>query len=165
MASLVCNKEMRLTLVLHTLVVGCAALLNGERFASRRSAVAAASAALFAPHASSAAESELVEELLRRTEANKERNEAIVRSKTEANAFTAIDGTVDRTLVVGIDGSNRYLTSQEVFELKKQRRLGCPPSGTCYEREDTSLGEAPPLQLPAIKKLQCDKDGRNCKFK
>ena len=152
---------------LFVFVVGCVAAFNCEGLrvnVGRRSAVAAASA-LFAAHASSAAESELIEELLRRTEANKERNAAIVRRKTDLNAFTAIDGTVDGTFIVGIDGKSRYLSSQEVFELKKQRRLGCPPSGTCYEKADTSLGEAPPLQLNAVKKLQCDQAGRNCKFK
>ena len=44
-------------------------------------------------------EGDLVKELLRRTEANKERNAAIVKQTTEANAFTAIDGSVDKRLV------------------------------------------------------------------
>ena len=39
-------------------------------------------------------EGDLVSELLRRTEANRDRNAALVKKTTEANAFTAIDGSV-----------------------------------------------------------------------
>jgi hypothetical protein len=70
----------------------------------------------------------LVAELLRRTEANKARNDAIVKATTEANAFTAIDGSVGKRLVTDLSGRNRYLDAAEVRELTRQRRLACAPS-------------------------------------
>ena len=66
-------------------------------------------------------EDDLVAELLRRTEANKERNQAIVKQATEANAFTAIDGSVDRRLVTDLDGKNTYLDAREIRKLTQQR--------------------------------------------
>ena len=60
---------------------------------------------------------DLVTELLRRTEANKDRNAALVKQKTEANSFTAIDGTLDRRLVRDLDGQNRYLDSNQIRQL------------------------------------------------
>ena len=68
---------------------------------------------------------ELITELLRRTEANRERNAAVVRRTTEANSFTAIDGSVSRRLVTDLDGTNRYLDAKQVRELTQQRRLAC----------------------------------------
>jgi len=111
-------------------------------------------------------EGDLVAELLRRTEANKEANAAAVRRATEANAFTAIDGTVDRRLVKGLDGQNRYLDAKAVRDLTRQRRLACAPSvmEPCREVEP-GYGSATELQLPEMKKLECDSDGRNCKFR
>lgn len=111
------------------------------------------------------AESELITELLRRTEANKERNAAVVKRATEANAFTAIDGTVDKRLVTGLDGKNRYVDGATVRELTRQRRLACAPSimEPCREVEPM-YNDAPPLQLPEVQALKCDADGRNCKF-
>ena len=67
------------------------------------------------------AEGDLVAELLRRTEANKERNAAIVKQQTEANAFTAVGGQVERRLVTDLDGTNRYLDAKQVRELTQQR--------------------------------------------
>ena len=73
-------------------------------------------------------EGDLVAELLRRTEANKERNAALVKKTTEANAFTAIDGAVDRRLVTDLSGKNIYLDAQQIRALTQQRRLACAPS-------------------------------------
>ena len=73
-------------------------------------------------------EGDLVAELLRRTEANKERNAALVKKQTEANAFTAIDGAVDRRLVTDLSGKNLYLDANEIKKLVQERRLACAPS-------------------------------------
>jgi hypothetical protein len=109
---------------------------------------------------------QLIAELLRRTEANKERNAAAVKRTTEANAFTAYDGTLDKRLVTGLDGSNRYVDGATVRELTRRRRLACAPSvmEPCREVEPV-YNDAPPLQLPEIKALRCDADGRNCTFR
>lgn len=110
-------------------------------------------------------EGDLVKELLRRTEANKERNAAIVKRTTESNAFTAIDGTLDRRLVTGLDGKNRYLDTKQIREMTRERRLACAPSVMEPCREIQPSSDAPPLELPALKQLECDKDGRNCQFR
>jgi len=136
---------------------------------SRRSALAAAAAAaaLSSPGSTAptaAAEEEensLISELLQRTEANKGRNAAIVKRATEANSFTAIDGTVDRRLVSGLDGRNIYMNGQTVRELTRQRRIACF-ANDCRMVEPSY--EAPPLDLPEIKRLACDAQGRNCRF-
>ena len=110
-------------------------------------------------------EGDLVAELLRRSEANKERNAAIVKQTTEANSFTAIDGSVDRRLVTDLNGMNRYFDAKEIRELTRQRRLACAPSvmEPC-RMVDPGVGDVPLLSLPETKTLQCDKNGRNCKF-
>lgn len=107
---------------------------------------------------------ELISTLLRRSEANKERNAAIVKRATEANAFTAIDGSIDRRLVTNLQGKNVYLDAKEVRVLIQQRRLACAPSvmEPCRMVEPSS---DVPLQLPEAKTLSCDATGRNCKFK
>ena len=111
-------------------------------------------------------EGDLVGELLRRTEANKQRNAAIVKQSTEANAFTAIDGSVSRRLVLNLDGTNSYLDAKQIRELTVQRRLACAPSvmEPCRMVSPSAGAAAPPLQLPATKELKCDVGGRNCKF-
>ena len=112
-------------------------------------------------------EDDLVAELLRRTEANKERNRAIVKQTTEANAFTAIDGSVDRRLVTDLDGKNTYLDAREIRTLTQQRRLACAPSvmEPCRMIVPGGGDSVPELQLPEAKELRCDYAGRNCKFK
>ena len=65
-------------------------------------------------------EGDLVAELLRRTEANRERNAAIVKQTTEANAFTAIDGSVR---------SSTALLSTETTATA--RACPAPPHGRC----------------------------------
>ena len=72
-------------------------------------------------------EGDLVSELLRRTEMNKDRNAAIVKASTEANAYQAIDGSVGKRLVTDLNGLNRYLDANEIRELTLQRRLACAP--------------------------------------
>lgn len=108
----------------------------------------------------------LVAELLRRTEENKQRNAAIVKATTEANAFTAIDGSVDRQLVTDLSGRNRYLDTREIRELTRQRRLACAPSvmEPCREIEPAAGNDAAPLSLPEAKRLACNAQGRDCKF-
>ena len=110
---------------------------------------------------------DLVAELLRRTEANKERNAALVRKTTEGNAYQAIDGSVNRRLVTDLTGRNRYLDAKEIRALTLQRRLACAPSvmEPCRMVEPSAGADAPPLQLPEVKALTCDADGRNCKFR
>ena len=111
-------------------------------------------------------EGDLVKELLRRTEANKERNAAIVKQTTEANAFTAIDGSVDKRLVTDMTGRNRYLDAKEIRSLTQQRRLACAPSVMEPCRMiDPGIEGAAPLALPEVKALQCDAGGRNCRFR
>ena len=112
------------------------------------------------------AEGDLVAELLRRTEANKERNAAIVKQQTEANAFTAVGGQVERRLVTDLDGKNQYLDAKQIRELTQQRRIACAPSvmEACRMIEP-GLGDAPLLDIPAAKKLECDANGRQCKFR
>jgi hypothetical protein len=111
-------------------------------------------------------EGELIAELLRRSEANRERNAARVKRVTEANAFTAIDGNVNRRLVTDLNGMNQYLDAGAIRELTLQRRLACAPSvmEPC-RMVKPNAADAPPLQLPAVKKLECDENGRSCKFK
>jgi hypothetical protein len=109
-------------------------------------------------------EGDLVAELLRRTEANRDRNEAVVKRATEANAFTAIDGSVNRRIVTGLDGQNYYLDGIQVRTLTLQRRLACAPSVLEPCRMVEPSTDAPPLQLPAVRSLECDRVGRNCKF-
>lgn len=112
------------------------------------------------------AEGDLVNELLRRTEANKERNAALVKQSTEANAFTAIDGSVNRRLVRSLDGTNAYLDAKQIRELTVQRRLACAPSlmEPCREIRPSAGLDIAPLQLPKNEGLKCDANGRNCKF-
>ena len=112
------------------------------------------------------AEGDLVNELLRRTEANKARNAAIVKQSTEANAFTAIDGSVNRRLVRSLDGTNVYLDAKQIRELTVQRRLACAPSlmEPCREIRPSAGLDIAPLNLPKNEGLKCDANGRNCKF-
>ena len=112
------------------------------------------------------ADGDLVTELLRRTEANKERNAALVKKTTEGNAYQAIDGSINRRLVTDLTGRNRYLDAKEIRELTVQRRLACAPSvmEPCRMVEPSANGAAP-MQLPEVKALTCDADGRNCKFR
>ena len=110
-------------------------------------------------------EGDLVSELLRRTEMNKDRNAAIVKASTEANAYQAIDGSVGKRLVTDLNGLNRYLDANEIRELTLQRRLACAPDVMqACRMVEPSRDDLQPLQLPEIKKLQCDSDGRRCKF-
>ena len=110
-------------------------------------------------------EGDLVKELLRRTEANKERNAAIGKQTTEANAFTAIDGSGDKRRVTDMTGRNRYLDAKEIRSLTQQRRLACAPSVMEPCRMiDPGIEGAAPLALPEVKALQCDAGGRNCRF-
>ena len=106
-------------------------------------------------------EGALVAELLRRTEANKARNAAIVKQTTESNAFTAIDGSVDRRLVTDLLGQNRYLDAKEIRKLVQERRLACAPSVMEACRMVEPGAGAPRLQLPDTKILSCDANGRN----
>ena len=110
------------------------------------------------------AEGDLMAELLRRTEANKERNAAIVKATTESNAFTAIDGSVEKRLVTGLDGRNRYLDANQIRELTLQRRLACAPSLMEACREVKPVYDAAPLQIPEPKRMVCEDSGRDCKF-
>ena len=137
---------------------------------SRRSALAVAAAAAISPHRPALAagkyvaagdDADLISELLRRTEANRDRNAAMVKRVTEANAFTAIDGTTNGKLVSGLDGRNVYLDEKAVRELTRQRRIACFASDCRIVQPSY---EAPPLELPEIKKLACDAQGRNCVF-
>ena len=109
---------------------------------------------------------DLVGELLRRTEQNREKNEAATRRVTQQNAFTAIDGSVNRRLVTDLNGENRYLSASEVRALTQERRLACAPSvmEACRMIRPSDT-DAPPLQLPEVKALRCDEQGRNCKFR
>ena len=151
------------------------AVCDGLHFSaptSRRSAVAAIFAFVQPAHATEAqrslqafgdgtrklsdegiGEGELIAELLRRTEANKERNAAIVKRTTEANAYTAIDGSIDRRLVTGLDGRNLYLDQRQIRELISQRKLACAPSvmEPCRMVVPT-YDDAAPLQLPEYRK-------------
>ena len=157
---------------IHThLLIHAAMLLARRALASALLAICSQNIVLMLP-ADAASENamseseQLIAELLRRTEANKERNAAAVKRTTEANAFTAYDGTLDKRLVTGLDGSNRYVDGATVRELTRRRRLACAPSvmEPCREVEPV-YNDAPPLQLPEIKALRCDADGRNCTFR
>ena len=110
------------------------------------------------------AEGDLISELLRRTEDNKDRNAAIIKRVTESNAFTAIDGSVSKRLVTDLTGRNVYLNAEEIRALTRERRLACAPSvmEACRMVEPGKGLE--PLQLPALQKMACDDRGRNCKF-
>ena len=110
-------------------------------------------------------EGDLVAELLRRTEANKERNSASVKRSVEANAFTAIDGSVERRIVKGLDGQLLFMNPSQILELKRTRRLACAPSvmEPCRMVEP-GYGGARDLDLPEVKQLVCDEKGKNCRF-
>ena len=108
---------------------------------------------------------DLIGELLRRTEVNKDRNEAMVKRATEANAFTAIDGSVGRKLVTNMSGENMYLSESEVRMLIQQRRLACAPNiMEACRMVDPADPNAKSLELPVARTLECDRNGRNCKF-
>ena len=109
---------------------------------------------------------DLVSELLRRTEANKERNAAAVRATTEANAYQALDGSVSKRMVTDLSGRNLFLDESEVRQLTLQRRLACAPNVMeACRMVEPSRTDLEPLQLPAIKKLECDSSGRDCVFR
>lgn len=109
-------------------------------------------------------EEPLVQALLDRTAANRERNEATVRRATEAAAFVSIAGEPGvRRQILGTDGAYIYLSRSDVARLTRRGELACAMDGTCrvVDRE-----RAPPLHLdlPELKELKCDAAGRNCKF-
>ena len=83
-----------------------------------------------------AAESPLLDELLRRTEQNKKRNAGIVKSITESNAFTAIEG----------------YTPPSKAPVWEQTLPSAP-------NPFSALPKPPPLL-----DMACDANGRNCKF-
>ena len=105
--------------------------------------------------------SPLVTELLRRTEANRMKNAATVRRVTEQNAYTGVAGDIPK-LVTAQDGSNLFLTQGQVFELTRQGRLACGIGDPCRIVEGDGR-EA--LAIPTPKRLACDGDGRNCRFR
>ena len=82
-------------------------------------------------------ESPLVQELLKRSKANKEKNAAVVKAITESNAFTAIEGY-------------EQPDKAPQFPVESLPEVPNPFAG---------LPQPPPL-IP----LNCDPSGRNCKF-
>ena len=107
-------------------------------------------------------DSALLRELLRRTEANAERNAAAVKRATQENAYTAYSGEDMKKLVRAEDGSDIMLTDAQMGALTREGRLACAMGEPC---RIVARDEALALGLPKLKKLECDADGRNCKFR
>ena len=108
-------------------------------------------------------DSALLRELLRRTEANAAANAATVKRLTEENTYTAFSGEPGmKRLVRALDGTNVYLDDARINSLTREGRLACAMGEPCRIVE---RGEALALGLPTLKKLECDGDGKNCKFR
>ena len=112
--------------------------------------------------AASEDESPLVRKLLQQTEENRELNAWRVRVQTEQNAYQAISGEPGvKQLVTMPDGTNGYFNAAQIGQMTREGRLLCPTGLPCRVVErDTPLEQ----QLPTPKQLQCEEDGRRCKF-
>eukprot|EP00967_Tisochrysis_lutea_P004882 scaffold5761_cov39-Tisochrysis_lutea.AAC.2 len=111
-----------------------------------------------------AAQEPFVQALLEKTAANRERNDAVVRQKTEAAVYASIAGSAGiKRQIVGLDGKYVYLDRKEVARLTRRGELACAMDGTCrvVERRGAPLQ----LALPEVKQLKCDGVGRNCRFR
>jgi hypothetical protein len=109
---------------------------------------------------------DLVEELLRRTEQNAEANAKDVRRRVEANAFTAYEGSSRYRQVVDYrQGKNLFLDETTVRQLTSQGRLACAPSVMEACRLVERPANVPSINLPTVKALVCESGGRNCRFK
>ena len=108
-------------------------------------------------------DSALLRELLRRTEANAGANAAAVKRTTEANTYTAFGGEPGmKRLVRAEDGTNTFLDDAQIGALTREGRLACAMGGPF---RIVARDEALALGLPTLKKLECDEDGKNCKFR
>ena len=129
--------------------------------------------------------------LLRQTEENRELNAWRVRVRTEQNAYQAISGEPGvKQLVTLPDGRNAFYDTAQIAAMTREGRLLCPTGLPCRERRKqpllglahnrlldpearARLGVAGVVereqllnqQLQVPKTLQCDEDGRRCKFR
>ena len=129
--------------------------------------------------------------LLRQTEENRELNAWRVRVRTEQNAYQAISGEPGvKQLVTLPDGRNAFYDTAQIAAMTREGRLLCPTGLPCRERRRprtechthnrlldpearARLGVAGVVereqslnqQLQVPKTLQCDEDGRRCKFR
>uniref|UniRef100_A0A7S0L6X2 Uncharacterized protein n=1 Tax=Coccolithus braarudii TaxID=221442 RepID=A0A7S0L6X2_9EUKA len=108
-------------------------------------------------------DSQLVTELLRRTEVNKVANDAAVRRITQRNAFTAVEGEPGMPrLVVNTEGDNVFLDSTTVARMTREGRMarGVGEPIRIVDREVPM-----DLELPRPRLLECSPTGRDCKFR
>ena len=134
-------------------------------------------------------ESPLVRKLLLQTKENRELNAWRVRVRTEQNAYQAISGEPGvKQLVTLPDGRNAFYDTAQIAAMTREGRLLCPTGLPCRERHRpcteyhnrllnpearARLGVAGVVereqllnqQLQVPKTLQCDEDGRRCKFR
>ena len=108
-------------------------------------------------------DSPLIAELLRRTEANREANDAVVRRKTDLNAYTALEGAPNMpTLVLTPEGRTAFYDEGAVARMTREGRMrrgvGAPP-------RIVELSAPMNVELPVPRVLGCAADGNSCGFR
>ena len=112
--------------------------------------------------------SPLIDYLKKKTADNKEANDARVNRITNAAAASPYAGEPGmKRMVTNTDGGTIFLYDAQIAQLTREGRMRCDPRASVPCRIVEIDGYGPmgmDLQLPEVKELVCDDNGRNCKL-
>ena len=112
--------------------------------------------------------SPLIDYLKKKTADNKEANDARVNRITNAAAASPYAGEPGmKRMVTNSDGGTIFLYDAQIAQLTREGRMRCDPRASVPCRIVEIDGYGPmgmDLQLPEVKELVCDDNGRNCKL-